>query len=106
MKTIAPIAALCLLLSGCATIFTPRRCEQAAAGLATTAQIAQVLIDYGVEPAKAAKLADAVATGRMLIAAACAQARPGGDPETGQAKIRRPPLFVIPAKAGISLSTH
>ena len=77
MKNIASLVALSLLLSGCATIFTPRRCEQAAAGLATAAQIAQVLIDYGIEPAKAAKLADAVATGRMLVAAACAQAGEG-----------------------------
>ena len=77
MKNIAPLVALFLLLSGCATIFTPRRCEQAAAGLGTAAQIAQVLIDYGIEPAKAAKLADAVATERMLVAAACAQAGEG-----------------------------
>ena len=80
MKIIASLAALTLLLSGCATIFTPPRCEQAAAGLATAAQIAQVLIDYGIEPGKAAKLAEAVATGRMLLAAACAQAGEGGAP--------------------------
>jgi hypothetical protein len=79
MKTIASFAALSLLLASCATIATPRRCEQAAAGLATAAQIAQVLIDSGIETAKAQKLADAVTTGRILLAAACAQApAPGG----------------------------
>ena len=77
MKNLAPLVALFLLLSGCATIFTPRRCEQAAAGLGGAAQIAQVLIDHGIEPAKAAKLADAVVTGRVLLAPACAQAGPG-----------------------------
>jgi PBP1b-binding outer membrane lipoprotein LpoB len=78
MKSIASIAALALLLCGCTTFFTPQRCEQAAAGLATAAQIAQVLIDYGIEPARAHKLADAVAAGRILVAAACAQAGEGG----------------------------
>jgi hypothetical protein len=80
MKIIAPLAALGLLLVGCTTIVTARRCEQAAAGLAGAAQIAQVLVDYGIEPARAAKLADAVATGRMLVAAACAQAGQGEGP--------------------------
>jgi hypothetical protein len=75
--TLAICAGLAALLPGCATILTPQRCEQAAAGLATAAQIAQVLIDRGIEPAKARKLADAVATGQMLRAAACAQAEPG-----------------------------
>jgi hypothetical protein len=51
-----------LSLSGCATLLTPARCEQAAAGLNTAAQIAQVLIARGVEPAKAAKLAAACAS--------------------------------------------
>jgi hypothetical protein len=75
MKTmLAPLAALALLLPGCATLVTPRRCEQAAAGLDRADQIAQLLIAYGIAPAKAAKLAEAVAAGRMLIAAACAEA--------------------------------
>jgi PBP1b-binding outer membrane lipoprotein LpoB len=76
MKIPAAFAALALLLSGCATVLAPQRCQQAAAGLDTAAQIAQVLIDRGIEPAKARKLADAVVTGRMLLAAACAQAEP------------------------------
>ena len=80
MKTQSTLAALALLLAGCATPLTPRRCEQAAAGLSTAAQIAQVLIDSGIETAKAQKLADAVATGRMLLTAACAQAGPGAGP--------------------------
>lgn len=78
MKFIILLATTALSLSGCATFATPRRCEQAAAGLATAAQIAQVLIDSGIETARAHKLADAVATGRMLLAAACAQA-PGAE---------------------------
>ena len=75
--TCAAFAMFALLFSGCANILTPQRCEQAAAGLSTAAQIAQVLIDRGIAPAKAAKLADAVLAGRMLLAAACAQAEPG-----------------------------
>ena len=75
--TLATCAALASLLPGCATVLTPQRCEQAAAGLATAAQIAQVLVDRGIEPARAAKLADAVVTGQMLLAAACAQEEPG-----------------------------
>ena len=75
--TLAACATLAVLLPGCATVLTPQRCEQAAAGLATAAQIAQVLIDRGIAPARAAKLADAVVTGQMLLAAACAQAEPG-----------------------------
>jgi hypothetical protein len=74
MKTSAAFAALALLLSGCATPLTPRRCEQAGAGLDGAARIAQLLIDRGIERAKAEKLAEAVAAGRMLLAAACAQA--------------------------------
>ena len=77
MKIFAPLAALALL-SGCATLLTPRSCEQAAAGLAAADQIAQVLTDFGIAPAKARKLAEAVATGRMLLGAACAQAPDAG----------------------------
>jgi uncharacterized protein YceK len=76
MKSPAAFAALALLLSGCATVLTPQRCEKAAAGLDTAAPIAQALIDRGIAPAKATKLADAVVAGRMLLAAACAQAEP------------------------------
>lgn len=67
------LATAALSLSGCATIATPQRCEQAAAGLSTAAQIAQVLIDRGVEADRAHKLADAVITGQMLVAVACGQ---------------------------------
>jgi hypothetical protein len=73
MKIFAPFAALALLAAGCATVATPRRCEQAAAGLDRADQIAQLLNDFGIAPAKARKLAEAVTTGRMLLAAACAQ---------------------------------
>lgn len=70
------ILTLCLMgLSGCASVLTPQRCEQAAAGLSTAAQVAQVLIDRGVEAQKAAKLADAVVTGQMLVAVACGATR-------------------------------
>jgi len=79
MKIPTTFAALALLLPGCATTFTPQRCDQAAAGLATAAQIAQVLIDSGIETTRAHKLAEAVATGRMLLAVACAQA-PAAEP--------------------------
>lgn len=63
-------------LSSCTTLATPQHCQQAAAGLNTASQIAQVLIARGIEPAKAHKLADAVVAGQLLLAAACAQARP------------------------------
>ena len=65
-----------ILLAGCASVLTPQRCEEAAAGLGTAAAIAQVLVDRGIAPAKAQKLAEAVATGQMLLAAACAQVPP------------------------------
>ena len=78
MKRLAPL--LVLSLAGCATVLTPRRCEEAAAGLGQAAEIAQVLIDRGLAPAKAHKLADAVAAGRIALAAACAQAGPAPAP--------------------------
>jgi hypothetical protein len=76
IRSISLIVAAAVALSGCATGLTPQTCARAAAGLNTAAQIAQVLIDNGIEPAKAAKLAEAVATDRMLLAVACAQAVP------------------------------
>ena len=72
MKIFAPLVALSL--TGCATILTPQRCEQALAGLREAAQITQVLIDRGVAPAKAQKLADALAAGQIALEAACAEA--------------------------------
>jgi hypothetical protein len=65
-----PLSAL--ILASCATI-PPERCERAAAGLDTAAQITEVLIARGIEPVKAQKLADAVVTGQMLLAVACGQ---------------------------------
>jgi len=75
MKRLAPL--LVLALAGCATPLTPHRCEEAAARLDTADRIARVLIDRGIAPAKAHKLADAVAAGRIALAAACAQAPAG-----------------------------
>lgn len=74
MRILILVAALAL--SGCASFATPQRCEQAAAGLATIGQLTQVFIDQGIEAAKAHKLADAVLTGQLLLAVACAQATP------------------------------
>lgn len=75
MKKFIILAALAL--SGCANGgLSVRTCQQAAAGLATAAQLAQVFIDQGIETAKAQKLAIAVTTGQMLLAVACAQANP------------------------------
>jgi len=71
-------AAFCL--ASCASLATPERCEQAAAGLASAEQIAVVLINRGVEPERAHKLADAVVTGQLLLAAACASAVPRAQP--------------------------
>lgn len=71
-----PALALCAVLCGCAAPLTHERCEQAAAGLQTVEQIAAVLVNRGVEPEKARKLADAVLTGQLLLAVACAQASP------------------------------
>lgn len=70
------IAIPVMMLASCATTFSPQRCEQAAAGLNTVAQIAAVLVNAGIEQARAEKLAQLVATGQLLLAAACAQAGP------------------------------
>ena len=75
MKFLAPLVAL--PLAGCATILTPQRCEQALAGLHEAAQITQVLIDRGVAPARAQKLADALAAGTIALEAACAEVEAG-----------------------------
>lgn len=75
------LAISALSLSGCATVLTPQRCEQAAAGLTTAGQIAAVLVNQGIEAAKAQKLAEAVATGQMLLAVACAEANPPAPPQ-------------------------
>ena len=76
MKTLAPLIALSL--AGCATILTPQRCAQALAGLHEAAQITQALIDRGVAPAKAQKLADALAAGQIALEAVCAEVDPAG----------------------------
>lgn len=80
MKMLAPL--LVLSLAGCATNLTPRRCEDALTGLREAAQIAQVLIDRGVAPARAQKLADALAAGTIALEAVCAQAAPAPAPAT------------------------
>lgn len=68
------LALAMLSLPGCATVLSPRTCEQAAAGLNTAAQIAAVLVNAGIETNKAQKLAQLVVTGQMLLEAACQQA--------------------------------
>lgn len=65
-----------MMLASCATTFTTQRCEQAAAGLNAASQIAAVLVNAGIETAKAEKLAQLVATGQLLLSVACAQANP------------------------------
>jgi hypothetical protein len=62
-----------LALPGCATIITPQRCQEALTGLHEAAQITQALIDRGVAPAKAQKLADALAAGQLALEAVCAE---------------------------------
>ena len=76
MKILAPLIAL--PLAGCATILTPQRCAQALAGLHEAAQITQALIDRSVAPAKAQKLADALAAGQIALEAVCAEAGTAG----------------------------
>lgn len=74
MRILIPLVALSLC--SCTSFATPERCEQAAAGLNTAAQIAAVLVNRGIDPAKAQKFAEAIVTGQMLLAVACAQASP------------------------------
>lgn len=63
------------LLSGCATILTPARCERALSGLQTAADIAAALIRNGVAPVTAQKVADAISLSQLGVGAACASVR-------------------------------
>lgn len=63
--------------TGCAQYATPTRCAQAATGLQTADELTAMFVQFGGNPLTARKLADAVVAGRMLLAAACAQAGTG-----------------------------
>jgi hypothetical protein len=68
-----------LALPGCATL-TPQRCASIDTAARTVEQIAAILIAKGVEPVKAAKLADAVKAGQIAMQVACQSANPGIGP--------------------------
>lgn len=76
MKMALLIACAAVSLSGCATVLTPARCASIDTAAATVEEIAAVLIGAGIEPARAAKLAEAVKVGQMALAVACAQSNP------------------------------
>lgn len=70
---LAAILSLATPLSACASIQpSVRQCEQAINGLATAAEIAQVLIRYGYAPEAAQKAAAAIAAVQMGVTVACA----------------------------------
>lgn len=70
-QVLAPLLAAALV-SGCATITTPRNCERALTGLTAAQQIIAVLQAAGVKPEIAAKIASALAVGQVTVATACA----------------------------------
>lgn len=70
------ILVVSLVLCGCATVLTPQRCEQALSGLQTAAEITAVLIERGVEPETALKVANAITLSQVTLTAACASVRP------------------------------
>jgi outer membrane murein-binding lipoprotein Lpp len=62
------------LLSGCATILTPERCAGFDAAAASVQDIAAYLIEQGVEPVKAAKIAGDAKAAQEAVRAACERA--------------------------------
>jgi uncharacterized protein YceK len=71
MRMLIPLTLLAL--SGCATVATPQRCEQAARLATTAEQIAAVLVNNGYALDRAQSIARAIMVGQVAIAAACAQ---------------------------------
>lgn len=64
------------LLSGCATVLTPSRCERALSGLQTASDIIAVLQSRGVAAEIATKIADALLFSQITLATACASIPP------------------------------
>jgi hypothetical protein len=64
-------AALPLALCACATLFTPDRCETALAAADTAEALALLLVERGIEPERAARIAEGVFLGRVALSAAC-----------------------------------
>lgn len=69
------LAALALTPS-CASVFNPHTCTALLQGAQTLEQIAAVLIANGIEPTKAAAIAQAISIGKISLAAACAASNP------------------------------
>lgn len=74
------LALTMLSLGGCQTILTPQRCAGIDAAASTVEQIAAVLVSEGIEPARAAKLAEAVKVGQIALQTACASVNPVAGP--------------------------
>lgn len=66
-----------LTLTGCATVLTPQRCEQALAAAQTAQEIIAMLQARGVAPETAAKIAAALSLGQITLATACAASNTG-----------------------------
>lgn len=65
------IIAAAFVLTSCATVLTPARCERALSGLQTAAEITAVLIRNGIAPETAEKVASAISLSQITLVAAC-----------------------------------
>lgn len=71
--SIIAFAVLTAPMAGCATpLLTPERCETLLQAADTVQAIAAVLIERGIEPERAANIANAVAQGQIALSVACA----------------------------------
>lgn len=61
------------LLSSCATIATPSRCETALSGLSAASEIVSVLQAHGIAPDVAAKVGPLLALGKIGMGVACSR---------------------------------
>lgn len=72
MKPLYALLLATVPLSGCATVFTPARCDLALHAGQTAQDIIAVLVARGVEPVLAAKIGEALVVGQITVATACA----------------------------------
>lgn len=60
-----------LLLAGCASIFTPRRCADILSGANSAEAVVQVLQARGIQSERAKRIADLLLIGRVSVEAVC-----------------------------------
>lgn len=78
MKPIFAIP-LILLTSACATlreVFSPENCESALRAATSLEQILATLVEHGMDPERAQKIADALLQGQIAISTACSAVPP------------------------------